>query len=60
MKIIIQIPCYNEEKTLPDTWNDLPRAFPAGWEVEYLLIDDGSSDRTVAVAEALGIRHMSG
>jgi glycosyltransferase involved in cell wall biosynthesis len=58
MKIIIQIPCYNEEKTLPGTWNDLPRSFPGGWEVEYLLIDDGSSDRTVAVAEALGIRHI--
>jgi glycosyltransferase involved in cell wall biosynthesis len=58
MKIVIQIPCYNEEKTLPATWNDLPRAFPGDWEVEYLLIDDGSSDRTVAVAEALGIRHM--
>ena len=58
MKIIIQIPCYNEEKTLPGTWSDLPRAFPGGWEVEYLLIDDGSSDRTVAVAEALGIHHI--
>jgi glycosyltransferase involved in cell wall biosynthesis len=60
MKIIIQIPCYNEEKTLPVTWNDLPRDFPPDWEVEYLLIDDGSSDRTVAVAEALGIRHRIG
>ena len=58
MKIIIQIPCYNEEKTLPGTWNDFPREFPPDWEVEYLLIDDGSSDRTVAVAEALGIRHI--
>jgi glycosyltransferase involved in cell wall biosynthesis len=58
MKIIIQIPCYNEEKTLPGTWSDLPRAFPGGGEVELLLIDDGSSDRTVAVAEALGIRHI--
>lgn len=56
MKIIIQIPCYNEEKTLPVTWNDLPRDFPPDWDVEYLLIDDGSSDRTVAVAEGLGIR----
>jgi glycosyltransferase involved in cell wall biosynthesis len=56
MKIIIQIPCYNEEKTLPVTWNDLPRAFPSDWEVDYLLIDDGSSDRTLAVAEGLGIR----
>ncbi len=58
MKIIIQIPCYNEEKTLPGTWKDLPRALPGGGEVDYLLIDDGSSDRTVAVAEALGIRHI--
>jgi glycosyltransferase involved in cell wall biosynthesis len=58
MKIIIQIPCYNEEKTLPGTWSDLLRAFPGGWEAEYLLIDDGSSDRTVDVAEALGIPHI--
>ncbi len=58
MKVIIQIPCYNEEKTLPGTWSDLPRAFPGGLEVEVLLIDDGSSDRTVAVAESLGVHHI--
>ena len=58
MKIIIQVPCYNEEKTLPGTWSDLPRAFPGGLEVEVLLIDDGSSDRTVAVAESLGVPHI--
>jgi glycosyltransferase involved in cell wall biosynthesis len=58
MKIIIQIPCYNEEKTLPGTWKDFPRSFPGDWEVDFLVIDDGSSDRTVAVAEALGIRHI--
>ncbi|RPH89718.1 MAG: glycosyltransferase family 2 protein [Desulfobacteraceae bacterium] len=58
MKVIIQIPCYNEERTLPGTWSDLPRAFPGGLEVEVLLIDDGSSDRTVAVAESLGIPHI--
>jgi len=58
MKVIIQVPCYNEEKTLPGTWSDLPRAFPGGLEVEVLLIDDGSSDRTVAVAEGLGVHHI--
>ena len=42
MKLIIQIPCYNEESTLPDTLRDLPRSLPGVERIEWLVIDDGS------------------
>ena len=58
MKLFIQIPCFNEEKTLPEVVRDLPREVPGVDEVEYMVIDDGSSDRTVEVARELGIRHI--
>jgi glycosyltransferase involved in cell wall biosynthesis len=58
VKLIIQIPCYNEEKTLPGVVRDLPRRLPGVDEIEYLVIDDGSSDRTVAVARRLGVHHI--
>lgn len=58
MKLIIQIPCYNEEETLPITLADLPREIPGVDEVEWLIIDDGSHDRTVEVARALGVHHI--
>lgn len=58
MKLFIQIPCYNEEKTLPEVVRDLPRTVEGVDEVEYLVIDDGSTDRTVEVARELGIRHI--
>lgn len=58
MKLIIQIPCYNEEDTLPLTLAELPRALPGVDEIEYLVIDDGSTDHTVAVARQLGVRHI--
>jgi len=58
MKLIIQIPCYNEEKTLPVTLGDLPRQFPGVDEVEWLIIDDGSTDKTVEVARAHGVNHI--
>lgn len=58
MKLIIQIPCYNEEETLPDVIKDLPRWLPKVDEVEYLVIDDGSTDRTVEVARQLGVHHI--
>ena len=58
MKLIIQIPCYDEEQTLPLTLADLPREV-AGFEtVEWLVIDDGSSDRTIEVARAHGVDHI--
>ncbi len=58
MKLIIQIPCYNEEETLPMTLADLPRQVPGVDVVEWLVIDDGSSDRTVEVARRLGVDHV--
>ncbi len=58
MKLIIQIPCLNEEATLAETIADLPRQV-AGFEaVELLVIDDGSTDRTVAVARECGVEHI--
>ena len=58
MKLIIQIPCYNEEKTLPSVIHDLPRQLPDVDNIEFLVIDDGSTDRTVEVARELGVHHI--
>ena len=58
VKLIIQIPCFNEEKTLPATIADLPREIPGVDVIEYLIIDDGSSDRTVDTARAHGVHHV--
>lgn len=58
MKLIIQIPCLNEETTLGVTFNDLPRHISGIDEIEYLIIDDGSSDRTADVARELGFHHI--
>jgi glycosyltransferase involved in cell wall biosynthesis len=58
MKLIVQIPCFDEEHTLPATLADLPRAVPGVDEVEWLVIDDGSTDRTVEVARANGVDHV--
>lgn len=58
MKLIIQIPCFNEEETLGITYHDLPRHIEGIDEIEYLIINDGSSDRTVEVARELGIHHV--
>src|ERR671938_2168177 len=58
MKLIIQIPCLNEEETLPATLADLPRDVPGFDVVEWLLIDDGSVDRTIEVARAHGVDHV--
>lgn len=58
MKLIIQIPCLNEEETLPQTLADLPRQIPGIDMIEYLVIDDGSTDRTMEVARACGAHHV--
>lgn len=58
MKLIIQIPCYNEEETLGITYNDLPKQIDGIDVIEYLIIDDGSKDRTVEVARELGFHHI--
>ena len=60
MKLIIQIPCYNEEKTLGVTIDDLPRHIDGIDEIEYLIINDGSTDNTVAKARELGVHHVVG
>src|SRR5215212_9700044 len=58
MKLIIQIPCLNEAETLPATVADLPRTIDGVDVIETLVIDDGSRDRTAAVARELGIDHV--
>ena len=58
MKLIVQIPCFNEEHTLPQTVVDIPRHIEGVDLVELLIIDDGSTDRTVAVARELGVDHI--
>lgn len=58
MKLIIQIPCYNEEQSLPITLAALPRQLPGFATVEWLIIDDGSTDRTVEVAREYGVEHI--
>ncbi len=59
MKLIIQIPCYNEEETIESVICDIPKNFFGIDEVEILVIDDGSSDRTVDIAKRLGAKVVS-
>ena len=58
MKLIIQIPCYNEEQTLPETVKDIPRKIEGVDQVEILIIDDGSTDKTVEIAKEIGVDHI--
>jgi glycosyltransferase involved in cell wall biosynthesis len=58
MKLIIQIPCFNEAAQLPETLAQIPRSVPGFAEVELLVIDDGSEDDTVDVARAHGVDHV--
>src|ERR1700712_1926082 len=58
MKLIIQIPCLNEEATLPATIANLPRTIDGVDAIELLVVDDGSTDRTVEVARAAGVEHI--
>jgi len=58
MKLIVQIPCLNEETTLPETLRAIPRSVAGFDSVEVLIVDDGSSDRTAEVARAHGADHV--
>lgn len=58
MKLIIQIPCYNEAETLEIALNDLPQKLENIDEIEYLIINDGSNDNTVEVARNWGVHHV--
>ena len=57
-KVVIQIPCYNEEESLPVTLEALPRSLPGVDAVEWLVVDDGSEDRTAEVAREHGVDHV--
>src|SRR6201997_1117074 len=58
MKLIIQIPCFNEAEQLPGTLADLPREVAGFDAVEWLVVDDGSTDRTIEVAREHGVDHL--
>ncbi len=60
MRLFIQIPCHNEEASLPITLAALPKSVPGVDSVEVLVINDGSRDRTVEVARSLGVNHVVG
>jgi glycosyltransferase involved in cell wall biosynthesis len=55
---VVQIPCFNEERTLPETVADVPRQIDGVDRVEILVVDDGSTDRTAEVARSLGVDHV--
>lgn len=58
MKLLIQIPCKNEEEQLPVVLSELPKKIAGIDEIEVLIIDDGSTDRTVAIAQEFGVQHI--
>ena len=58
MKLMIQIPCFNEEDALPATLHDLPRSIDGIDRIEVLVVDDGSTDRTAAVAREHDAHHV--
>lgn len=58
MKLIIQIPCYNEEKTLPLVLSEIPEKIEWIDQIETMIIDDGSGDRTIEVAKDLWVDHI--
>lgn len=58
MKVVIQIPCYNEANVLAETIASLPRSLPGINEIEILIIDDGSTDNSIAIARQAGVNHI--
>ena len=58
MKLFIQVPCLNEEKTLPLVLSGIPQHIPGIDDIELMIIDDGCSDKTVQVARSLGVQHI--
>src|SRR5882672_4089016 len=58
MKLVVQIPCFNEAETLPRVLADLPRSIPGVDQIEVLVIDDGSSDGTAEIASSLGVTRV--
>jgi len=58
MKVFIQVPCLNEEKTLPLVLENIPKKIKGVDELEILIIDDGSTDKTVAIARKMGVKHF--
>lgn len=58
MKVFIQIPCYNEEETLPLVFEKMPKTLPGVDTVEWLIIDNCSTDNTIMVAKKLGVKHI--
>src|SRR5690242_5357915 len=57
-KLVIQVPCFNEAETLPVVLADLPRSLPGIDCIEFVVIDDGSTDGTAAVARDCGVHHV--
>jgi glycosyltransferase involved in cell wall biosynthesis len=58
MKVFVQVPCLNEEETLPAVLASIPKSIPGVDELEILIIDDGSTDRTLEVARSFGVTHF--
>jgi len=58
MKVVIQIPCLNEEETLPLVFEKMPKKIPGVDTIEYQIVDDGSTDKTIEVAKQLGVHHI--
>ena len=58
MKLIVMVPCLNEEATLPSVIDSIPESIPGIDRLETLIVDDGSTDRTVEVAHELGVNHV--